>query len=95
MTVVTGRQLQSVAGDNRLAVLPISFSSIRLLPLLRRSNGETTIPYPLIIQYPLIMIWPARVRRKRQRLRPNPRIASAPAGNARVHAGARRRRTCR
>jgi hypothetical protein len=36
-------------GDNRLAVLPMSFSSIRLLPLLRRSNGETAIEYPLIM----------------------------------------------
>jgi hypothetical protein len=31
-----------------LAVLHMNFSSIRLLPLLRRSNGETAIEYPLI-----------------------------------------------
>jgi hypothetical protein len=31
-----------------LAVLHMNFSSIRLLPLLRRSNGETVIEYPLI-----------------------------------------------
>jgi len=35
-------------GDNRLAVLPMSFSSIWLRALLRRSNGETTIQYPFI-----------------------------------------------
>ncbi len=35
-----------------------------------------------------------RVRRKRQRLPPNLPIASAPAGDIRVHATTRRRRTC-
>ena len=33
-------------------------------------------------------------RPPRQRLRPNPPIASAPAGHSRVHAATQRRRTC-
>jgi len=51
----------------------------------RGETRATALAVPFRISIPAIS----------QRLRPNPPIASAPAGHSRVRAATRRRRTCR